>query len=358
MTLSPRSYYVRNLRGVLPAAVFRPAYSRLCWLPAHVFVIVAGIVAITWMPNWPLQALASLPIGLSFGGLAFLAHESLHGAVVQRRWARTVVGTIGFLPFLLSAPLWIRWHGVVHHGNAQDGPNDPDAYPTLEAYRDSRLVRFMIDHFSPGGRRWTGVFSLCIGFSIQSGKLLLTGRRRGILTSAREQLAAFAGSGLAVAVWGMVAAVVGAQAFLFAYVVPLLIGNAMVMGHILTNHGLSPLTAVNDPLANSLTVTVPGWFRWLTMGFGFHVEHHLFPAMSARHGAQVRNELLRRWPQRYRSMPLTQALLLLHRTARVYEDATTLCDPRSGLRWRAAGPDCQPIGPQPAGEPQHRLLRQ
>jgi fatty acid desaturase len=344
MKLYPRSHYVRALSEVLPSEVFRPATSRVLWLPVHLLVIAAAIFAISSTDRWPLQLAASLPIGLGFSGLAFLGHETLHGAVVRGRLARTVVGTIGFLPFLLSTRLWMRWHGAVHHGNAQHAVDDPDAYPTLEAYRKSRVVRFMIDRFSPGGYRVTGVLALLVGFSIQSGKLLLSARRRGLLDR-REHRLALAGSGVAVALWAGLAFALGAQAFLFAYVIPLLIGNAMVMGHILTNHGLSPQTEINDPLANSLTVTVPGWFRFLTLGFGFHVEHHLFPAISTRHGARVQRELVAHWPDRYRSMPLPRALWQLHRTARVYEDAHTLCDPRSGRRWRVVGQDWQQIAP-------------
>ena len=348
MQLSPRSFYVRGLAEVLPAEVFRPATSRLLWLPVNLLIIAAAIYAITRAPSWPLQLLASLPIGVAFAGLAFLGHESLHGAVVKNRVVRTVVGTIGFLPFVLSTTLWVRWHGAVHHGNAQNGIADPDAYPTIHAYRKSALVRFMIDRFSPGGRRLTGVMSLLIGFSIQSAKLLISGRRRGLLRDRREEQLAFAGTGFAIAVWGTLAFFLGAQAFLFAYVIPLMIGNAMVMGHILTNHGLSPLTEVNDPLANSLTVTVPAWFRFVTLGFGFHVEHHLYPAMSTRHSARVQQALRERWPERYRSLPLGTALLQLHRTARVYEDANTLCDPRSGQRWRMKEGSWQPISPMGA----------
>lgn len=350
MQLSPRSFYVRGLADALPPEVFHRATSRLLWLPVHLLVIAASIYAITRASSWPWQLLASLPIGVAFSGLAFLGHETLHGAVVKNRVARQIVGTLGFIPFNLSTQLWVRWHGVVHHGNAQNGVEDPDAYPTLAAYRKSGLVRFMIDRFSPGGRRLTGVMSLLLGFTIQSGKLLISGRRRGLLSDRREEVLAFAGTGLALAVWTTLAFVIGAQAFLFAYVIPLMIGNAMVMGHILTNHGLSPLTEINDPLANSLTVTVPRWFRFLTLGFGFHVEHHLYPAMSTRHSPRVQDELRKRWPERYRSMPLGQALLALHHTARVYEDASTLCDPRSGKRWRMKEGQWREIAPM-GGDP-------
>ena len=71
----------------------------------------------------------------------------------------------------------------------------------------------------------------------------------------------------------------------------------------------------------------------LTLGFGFHGEHHLFPAMSTRHAPKVRALLLAKWPERYQSMPLGTALATLHRTARVYRDNVTLTDPRSGAVW-------------------------
>jgi len=77
-------------------------------------------------------------------------------------------------------------------------------------------------------------------------------------------------------------------------------------------------------------VTTPRLVAWLTLGFGFHVEHHLFPAMSARHAPTVRAFLRERWPERYKSMSLRDALGSLHRGARVYKTATTLFDPRTG----------------------------
>ena len=114
---------------------------------------------------------------------------------------------------------------------------------------------------------------------------------------------------------------------------PLLVANAIVMAFIVTNHSLSPLTEVNDPLANSLSVTSPPLVEWLTLGFGYHVEHHLFPSLSSRHAWRVRAAVQQRWPERYQSMPLLQALLALHRTGRVYANDVTLMDPRTGKTW-------------------------
>src|SRR5262249_27359065 len=163
---------------------------------------------------------------------------------------------------------WSAWHGRVHHAHANlDG--DPDSYPTLERYREGRRARFSIDMFSLGARRWRGVLSLVLGFTVQSFDQLRGAKARGFL-SRREHALAVVEPGLGALVWAAVAALVGLVPFVFAFVVPLLIGNACVMAFILTNHSLSPLVAINDPLISGLTVTTSRVVRWLSLGFGYH----------------------------------------------------------------------------------------
>ena len=136
----------------------------------------------------------------------------------------------------------------------------------------------------------------------------------------------------------------GPLRFVFAFVIPLVIGNAIVMSYILTNHSLSPLTAINDPLVNSLSVTAPRLVETLHLNFGLHVEHHLFPSMSSRFAPLVRAELQRRWPERYQSLPLLTALGRLLATPRVYASETRLQDPRTGA-------EAPTLLPRPAGAP-------
>ena len=233
----------------------------------------------------------------------------------------------------MSPRLWCVWHNREHHAHANQPGLDPDMYPELSTYEQSRLVRLVTDGFSLGARRWTGVLSLMFGFSVQSAQILFAVRRWGWM-SRREHTLAFVESALGVAMWLTVAFLVGPLAFLFVFAIPLVLANFIVMAFILTNHGLSPLTPkVNDVLVNSLSVTLPRPLVFLTLGFGYHVEHHMFPAMSTRHAPLVRDRILAHWPERYQSMPLTSALAALHRTARVYRDQTTLTDPRSGAVW-------------------------
>jgi fatty acid desaturase len=314
---------------VLPAAVFAPARWRLLRAPLHVAVAIITIVAIAhaWLP-WPLVPIASLVIGVNFACLTFLAHETLHGGVTRMRWLQVVVGCLGFMPFAVSPRLWTAWHNRDHHAHAQM-PEDPDGYPTLDRYLARATTRFSVDQFSIAGRRWRGILCLVLGFTVQSAGQLFTSPA----LSARERRRAMAESVAMLTMWAALALAIGLVPFVFAYVVPLLVANACVMAFIVTNHSLSPRVELDDPLISSLTVTTPRALDWLTLGFGFHVEHHLFPAMSTRHARTVRAELLARWPDRYQSMPLSEALLRLHRTARVYKHETTLFDPRTAREY-------------------------
>jgi fatty acid desaturase len=327
--LFPQAKYVREIKPTLPAAAFKPAHSRVLWIPVHLAVIVTAMMAIArgWVP-WPVVPVMSLVIGISFACLTFVAHEAMHGGVVRSKRAKYAIAWLGFLHFGLSPRLWAAWHDRVHHANA-NMPDDPDMYPTLAEYRASSRIRFFVDAFSLGCRRWRGGLSLVLGFTVQSAHQLIASERRGFLTQRQRRLA-IAESMLAIAIWGTLAVVVGFVPFWFMFVMPHVVANIVVMSFILTNHALSPKVAINDPLITGLSVTVPSWLEWLTLRFGYHVEHHIFPAMSSRHAHLVRAQLRARWPERYQAMPLGKALVELHRTARIYKDDTTLVDPKTG----------------------------
>jgi fatty acid desaturase len=323
VTLQPLAFYARKARPLLPANAFDPVPSRLLWLTLHIALAALGIVGIArgWGGPWALVGW-SLLIGHSFAGCAFVGHETLHGAVVRAAWLRNAIGWVCFLPFVLSPRLWIEWHNKTHHGHTMEDGVDPDAYPTLAQYRRQRVTR-IADYLSFARDRPLGVLvTLAIGFTGQSQQMLWRWSR-----DPRQIADTLAG----VAFWTLLAIKLGAFHFAFAYVLPLMIGNAIVMGYILTNHSLNPMTEVNDPLANTLTVEVPRWVNRLHLNFGLHVEHHLFPAMSSAYAPQVRDVLKAQWPESYQSMPLLRALKLLIKTPRVYRSPTRLYDPITGV---------------------------
>jgi fatty acid desaturase len=334
------------VRPLLPASAFEPARSRALWVPLHYAIIAALTWALaTGRVPWPAWPIVSLLIGCSMGGVTFVGHETLHGGVVRGRMLIRVIGWLCFLPFVVSPQLWMAWHNRVHHNHCGKPGIDPDMYPTIHEYRSERRARLMADYFAVGRKRIAGALSILFGFTGQSLHILLIANKTGLVPRhlhRRAIIETLAG----VAVWIALGFLVGPLAFVFVYVVPLIVANTIVMAFIQTNHNLSPLSPINDPLVNSLSVTLPRVLEWLTLDFGFHTEHHLFPTMSTRHGRLVRELLRARFPERYQSLPLHRALYQLHVTSRVYLDNTTLIDPRTGQTFPT-------LVPRP--EPSHRV---
>src|SRR5258706_8074666 len=128
MDPQPISYYARVVRTARPPSAFEPAPSRLGWLALHLGVIAVAIVAIArgW-GGWPLSLVLAFVVGHGFAGLAFVGHETLHGAVVRGRLLRYLVGYVCFLPFMLSPRLWVAWHNRVHHGHTMAVGRHPAA---------------------------------------------------------------------------------------------------------------------------------------------------------------------------------------------------------------------------------------
>jgi fatty acid desaturase len=331
----------RRVRSALPAQAFLPVPSRLWWLPVHAALFTGCVTFGVWLMQtgghvaW--LVLPALLSGLSFAGLAFVAHEALHGALCRSGPLRRVAGAVGFFPFLVAPRLWIAWHNRVHHGNTNVDGRDPDAYPGVAEYKSSLIARLAVDLAAPRLGKWRGLITLFLGFSIQSTQVLVMARARGLL-NARHYRIALLQTLASASLWALFAWAVGPALFIALYVVPLLIANSIVMAHIATNHSLSPLTDQNDALASSLSVTVPPWFNFYTLGFGYHVEHHLFPSMSHKYGPLVKAQLQELAPDSYQSMPLTQALYITFTTPRVYQTQNTLVDLETGTEWRTLGP--------------------
>lgn len=338
----PISHYARLVRSTLPAHAFDPVPSRLAWLALHLALIVVGTLAVVHRIGGPWALpLWSLLIGHSFAGCAFVGHETLHGAVVRNRTVRQAIGWLCFSPFTLSPTLWNAWHNKVHHGHTGLDGTDPDAFPTRAQYEQSRTTR-VADYFAVGVNRWFGFLTLLLGFTGQSTQMLLVWTRHGGALDAADRRRVYLETAASWAMWTAVLLAVGPLAFVFVFLLPLVVGNVIVISYILTNHSLNPLTDVNDPLLNSLSVEVPRVVDLLHLNFGMHVEHHLFPSMSSAYAPHVRDALRAQFPDRYQSLPILTALRRLFRTPRVYATPTLLVDPLSGATAETLAPRLLP----------------
>jgi fatty acid desaturase len=275
--------------------------------------------------------------GHSWGCLGFLAHEAMHHALTKNRLVEKLVGYAGFGIYCLSPTLWVAWHNQAHHGHTGKPVADPDGFGRVGFWEKNALVR-VLEKFAPGSRhRRSGAF-LFFWFSLHSFLVLVFHSQRNDYYARVSRRVVYTESAVMLAGWLAVLTLIGPWSFLFVYVVPVLVANGMVMSYIATNHFLNPLTEVNDPLANSLSVTGPRWLEVLHLHFGYHVEHHLFPTMSGRHAPVVRDVLRRLYGERYLSMPHARALHLLYARPKLHREHDTLVDPRTKQTFRALAP--------------------
>lgn len=339
-TLQACVYYAKELRSQLPAEAFDRNPRRLLWLPVHLAIIGGAIAALlTTQIHWGWRLALSVAIGHSYGILMYLAHEILHGTVIKSSRLQNWISGLCMLPYCIGPAHWKAWHNSAHHGHTSQSGTDPDSFGNVTMFMCNRIARFMLT-FAPGsGYRRSWLF-LGFWFSFHAiTTLFMHSKLYHYWTPARRrrQIALFY---LMAGFWAGVAALVGVYNFTFIYFLPMVVANVLQMSYIATNHLICDETAdVNDPLANSLSVTVPKWVGWLHLNFGYHIEHHIYPYMNPRHAPRVRDAIQARYGNRYRSLPILTALRTLYRTPPVHLSQKELVDLDTGKVFSTLGVD-------------------
>lgn len=317
--------------------MFRPVPGRAFWMLPHVIVVIACTIAIVSGSVGLLgSAVLACAIGVSFSCLGILAHEILHGAVVETRWLRRLLGAVCLAPLNIGPAFWVIWH-TTHHAHTQHPARDPDTWGLIDGAPQDRAMRFL--------RRFTNarspVFPLLLstGVTAHAAALLLASQPR---MTRRQRVATLTEFLIPLVFWLGLGAWLGWVHYLFFYLIPLLIANLIINSFVVTNHFLNPLDDAGDPLASSLTVTTYGWIARLLLNFNYHAEHHLFPRMSSKYAPQLAHLLKELWPDRYHQMPHGQALLAVWRTPRVYYDRVRLIDLRDHALYGTLGHGLDP----------------
>jgi len=182
--------------------------------------------------------------------------------------------------------LWRRWHNSDHHNNTQVEGVDPDHLFTIEDYKQNPVLRWLyrispllrnIIIFSSFGYRMTQQMIRMVITYLRSKKST-NGQRVLIVAQLVVPLVFWIGGSLAL----------GTQVLFWGYFIPVLIGNAVVISYIATNHFLNPLADDRDVLATSLSVTLPRPLRWLDRGInGSALTSHTTCTSGARQIREV-----------------------------------------------------------------------
>ncbi|WP_238883966.1 acyl-CoA desaturase [Clostridium sp. YIM B02551] len=318
------SWYASKIIPELPKKVFKTSPTRLLGGLAYSIVIITGIliIALTKM-NLISNFIISIVLGFSFAAMGFLGHEILHGSVVKTSWLKNLLGAVAFFPLSVGPKLWVKWHNMNHHAYTQNEEKDPDAWMSLEKYLKRPFI-VLIYKIPLQLRSLVSFISLSITFTIHSTRMfveyILDIKEKGKLTLWAQFIVPWT-------VWIGLLFYVGITKWTFIYLMPVLIGNFIVMAYISTNHRLNPLVEINDPLINSLSVRVPKWIDILHFNFSYHTEHHLFPRMNPKYYPLIKQHIVKYWPERYNEMSLSSALISLWKTPRIYYKEVNLIDP-------------------------------
>ncbi len=327
-------WYAKKISPLLPKKAFKPVPSRLWGGLAYFMIAVAGLLAIGLFDLHLLYNFAiAILLGLSYAGMGFLGHEILHGTVIRKSWLRDLLGTIAFWPLNTGSLLWRTWHNLNHHVYTQHEEKDPDAWPSLEQFLDKPLLKWTYRLPLPI-RSIIGFISLSITFTIHSFMMLIRFTKE---LNRKKKSTIWLQLILPWSSWIGLLFVIGFNKWLFAYLLPLLIANFIVMSYISTNHRLNPLVDTNDPLANSLSLKVPKWVNILHFNFSLHTEHHIFPGMNPKYYPLVKKHIKALWPERYHEMPLGNALKALWKTPRIYYKKKEVIDPYQGKLYGLLG---------------------
>jgi len=326
--------YNKELTKVLPKETFKREPTRLkygIFFMLGIFSIVFLMTAPQYAEslNMPIKLGLSILMGIFLGGNAFMAHETLHGSIVKNRNLQDAIGFVGFISFFISPTYWRFWHNNLHHGNTQLLYKDPDAFPTLMVWKKSKFMKWAFP-FTPGSghiKSYTYFFWWFTFQAVLNQTFMRFGNKMWDRMNHKKVTLEFTMQATIVLAY---IGYIGPENWLWLLVIPFMVQNYTVMSYISTNHNISPYTRVNDPLANSLTVTNNPILEFLHMNFGYHTEHHLFASMPMSKAKIVHNKLKEMYPDRFMVMTKKEALKQLYKTPRIYKNRETLVHPETG----------------------------
>lgn len=341
--LISQAEYAKILRPLLPPEAFSPDPSKLVILLINLAILLLGWAIAAQLDRWPGYLLVLyLPLALIMGNsvivLNFSSHDLMHGGVTRNSSLIRMISLPGLAMLWMPPTLWKAVHNRVHH-NKTNTLADPD-----RNYLDQQPKtwgKWIQNLFVPSLE--VNPFWLTVGMATAWGVYVFR-NLTSVLFFNRETVdyvpAAFKVSpkdrrAIAREFVVLLGIHLGILTYLsfdplklaLSYFLPIGIGYAGLIFYIYTNHMLSPMTSVNDPLVNSVSIRVPKLFDQLHLNFSYHAEHHIFPGLNSDYYPLVQELLKTHYPERLNYLiDAGEAWRLLRQTPRHYKNANTLTD--------------------------------
>ena len=225
-------------------------------------ILATGALIVAEVPGWPLL----LPLqGVLIVFLFTLLHETVHRTVFETLWLNDVVARVS--GFLIGLPSdWFRYFHFAHHRHTHDPERDPE----LAAPKPATLGQYLA-HVSGLPVWWSQAKTLIRNaLGRCDDEFVPVARLPRVRKEAQLQLLAYAAlAGLSLAS--------GSTLLLFAWVIPILLGQPVLRLYLMAEHGRCP--HVDNMFENSRTTFTNALVRRLAWNMPYHAEHHAFPAV-------------------------------------------------------------------------------
>lgn len=334
--------YLKVLRPLLPTSAFHPNSHKLFILAVNLLMLIMGWTIARDLDRWSMIWLwLYLPLSLIMGNsiiiCLFAAHDSMHGSTLKQPGLRYLSSFLALALLWMPPTLWKAVHNHKHHTET-NAIGDPDRSYLIQ--QNNTWGKWIQNLFVPSsGVNWA---LLILGMAtswlvhtfrhitailiFNSAEVTYVPAPVVVNTTKRWKIGLEL-IAIALVHLGILAFLkFNVLAILLAYILPLSIGYAGVMFYIYTNHFLCPMTDVNDPLVNSVSLKMPKIFDLLHFNFSYHTEHHLFPSINSDYYPLVQELLQTHYPESYNLISFAEAWQLLLSTPRHYRDEVTLTD--------------------------------
>jgi len=336
-----QSEYAKKLRPLLPPEAFLPDPSKTIILIINLTILVLGWTIADKLDRWDVHILwLYLPLALIMGNsvafLAFSCHDLMHGTVARNRRLVYVLSLLGQTILWMPPTLWKILHNRVHH-TTTNSLRDPDrnylytqpntwgkwlqnlCFPSCEVHPIGLAIGMVTAWGFYAFRNLTSVLLfnreavdyLPAAFKVKpKERLSISCELLVILVLHLSILSYLKFDPLKI---------------VLSYFLPLWIGYSIMIFYIYTQHLICPITDINDPLINSVSIKIPRIFDQLHLNFSYHIEHHIFPGINSDYYPIVRELLQIHYPDRMHNiLDGGEAWRLLLKTPRHYQDETTL----------------------------------
>lgn len=192
-------------------------------------------------------------------------HESIHGTAFRSPALNLAVANIsGFLVFI--PPLWFRCFHFAHHRHTHDPDNDPELMSRKPETRGQYAL------YLSGLPLWTGMAKTIAANALgTAGEPYVPEKGK---PKARLEARIFVACYAALAV---VSLALASTALLWAWLLPILIGQPFLRAYLLAEHTRCPHGA--NMLENTRTTFTTAIIRLVAWNMPFHAEHHAYPSV-------------------------------------------------------------------------------